>query len=262
MTDIELIDAQEILDSRGNPTLEVVVVARRRRAWAARPSRPAPRPVPTRPSSCATARRAATAARACARPWSTSSRSSRRRCIDQDAADQARRRPAAHRPRRHAQQGRAGRQRDPRRLACLRPCRRGGLRPAALPLPGRRRRAHPARAHVQHPQRRQARPRLDRLPGVHGHARRGTDLQRGAARRAPRSSTRCAQELHDRATRPDRATRAASRRRWPRTQAAIEVVLKAIERAGYTPGEEVVIALDPAITRAGRPGHADDRTAS
>ncbi|CAN5688901.1 phosphopyruvate hydratase [soil metagenome] len=31
-------------------------------------------------------------------------------------------------------------------------------------------------------------------------------------------------------------------------QAAIEVVLKAIERAGYQPGDDVVIALDPAVT--------------
>jgi enolase len=31
-------------------------------------------------------------------------------------------------------------------------------------------------------------------------------------------------------------------------QAAIEVVLKAIERAGYKPGDEVAIALDPAVS--------------
>ena len=31
-------------------------------------------------------------------------------------------------------------------------------------------------------------------------------------------------------------------------QAAIELVLKAIERAGYTPGEQVAIALDPAVS--------------
>ena len=31
-------------------------------------------------------------------------------------------------------------------------------------------------------------------------------------------------------------------------QAAIEMVLRAIERAGYKPGEEVAIALDPAVT--------------
>ncbi|MEP7157946.1 MAG: phosphopyruvate hydratase [Chloroflexota bacterium] len=31
-------------------------------------------------------------------------------------------------------------------------------------------------------------------------------------------------------------------------QAAIEMVLKAVEKAGYTPGEDVAIALDPAVT--------------
>jgi enolase len=34
----------------------------------------------------------------------------------------------------------------------------------------------------------------------------------------------------------------------PTNQAAIEVVLRAIEKAGYRPGEQVAIALDPAVT--------------
>ena len=34
----------------------------------------------------------------------------------------------------------------------------------------------------------------------------------------------------------------------PSNQAAVEVVLRAIERAGYRPGEQVAIALDPAVT--------------
>jgi enolase len=34
----------------------------------------------------------------------------------------------------------------------------------------------------------------------------------------------------------------------PSNQAAIETVLRAVEKAGYTPGEQVAIALDPAIT--------------
>jgi enolase len=34
----------------------------------------------------------------------------------------------------------------------------------------------------------------------------------------------------------------------PTNEAAVEVVLRAIERAGYRPGEDVVIALDPATT--------------
>ena len=72
MAIIEAVGAREILDSRGNPTVEVEVAARRRhvrprgRARAARP------PAPSRRSSCATAA-SATAARACRRPspaWS------------------------------------------------------------------------------------------------------------------------------------------------------------------------------------------------
>jgi enolase len=34
----------------------------------------------------------------------------------------------------------------------------------------------------------------------------------------------------------------------PSNQAAVEVVLRAVERAGYRPGEDVAIALDPAVT--------------
>ena len=34
----------------------------------------------------------------------------------------------------------------------------------------------------------------------------------------------------------------------PSNEAAVEVILRAIERAGYRPGEDVAIALDPATT--------------
>jgi enolase len=34
----------------------------------------------------------------------------------------------------------------------------------------------------------------------------------------------------------------------PTNQAAVEVILRAVERAGYRPGEDVAIALDPAVT--------------
>jgi enolase len=40
-------------------------------------------------------------------------------------------------------------------------------------------------------------------------------------------------------------------------QAAIEVVLRAIERAGYRPGEDVSITLDPAVTELVEAGSAD-----
>ena len=84
------------------------------------------------------------------------------------------------------------------------------------------------------------------------------DVQRRAARRrrdlrraARRSST-------TRATRPARATRAGSRRRSPSNEAAVEVILRAIERAGYRPGEDVAIALDPATTELVEAGSGGD----
>ena len=63
-TEIEYIDAREILDSRGNPTIEVdVILADGSVGRAGVPVRARP-PARTRPSSCATATRPASAARA------------------------------------------------------------------------------------------------------------------------------------------------------------------------------------------------------
>jgi enolase len=44
----------------------------------------------------------------------------------------------------------------------------------------------------------------------------------------------------------------------PSNEAAVEVILRAIERAGYRPGEEVAIALDPATTELIEPGTGRD----
>ena len=92
------------------------------------------------------------------------------------------------------------------------------VRPAALPLPGRCRCPDPARADVQHPERRQARPGLDRLPGVHGHAGRRRLVHATRCGPGPRSSPPCAGSSTTRATPPARATRAASPRRCRRTR--------------------------------------------
>ena len=157
MTVIDFIDAQEILDSRGNPTVEVEVVLETARSGrAAVPSGRLDR----RPRGGRAARRRQGALRRQGRPDGrrpTSSRSSAPALLGEDASRPgAHRRPAA-RPRRHAEQGQARRQRAARRLARVRA--RGGrdVRPAAVPLPRRRRRAHAAGADAQHPQRRQAR---------------------------------------------------------------------------------------------------------
>ena len=44
------------------------------------------------------------------------------------------------------------------------------------------------------------------------------------------------------------ATRAASRRTCQSAEAALDFVMKAIEKAGYKPGEDMVLALDCAAT--------------
>ena len=44
----------------------------------------------------------------------------------------------------------------------------------------------------------------------------------------------------------------------PSNEAAVEVILRAIERAGYRPGEEIAIALDPAATELVEPGTGED----
>ena len=47
----------------------------------------------------------------------------------------------------------------------------------------------------------------------------------------------------------------------PSNEAAVEVILRAIERAGYRPGEDVAIALDPATTELVEPGTGGRRRA-
>jgi len=44
----------------------------------------------------------------------------------------------------------------------------------------------------------------------------------------------------------------------PSNEAAVEIILRAIERAGYRPGDEVAIALDPATTELVEPGSGHD----
>src|SRR4029079_5354755 len=44
----------------------------------------------------------------------------------------------------------------------------------------------------------------------------------------------------------------------PSNEAAVEIVLRAIEKAGYRPGDEVAIALDPATSELVAPGSGAD----
>ena len=142
-------------------------------------------------------------------------------------------RPAAHRARRHAEQVEARRQRAARRVAWRSPT----PRPSRVGLPlyrylGGAGRADAARAADEHPQRRQARHRLDRLPGVHDRAARRARPSARALRWAAEVFHALGALLHERGLRaPRSATRAASRRAWPATRTPSRAVLDG-HRAG------------------------------
>ena len=247
---IDLIDAREILDSRGNPTVEVDVDPRRRRASAAPRCRRAPPPARTRRSSCATATRRATAARACSRRSATSTTRSRPALYGLDAADQAGVDARPDRARRHAQQGPARRQRHPRRLAGRAPTRprpRSACRSTATSAaPGRGRcpcRCSTSSTAASTPRTRRDFQEFMVMPvGAPTFARGPAHRRRGLPRAASAMLAR------RRVTPPVGRRGRVRARRSPSNEAAVEVILRAIEQAGYRPGEDVAIALDPAAT--------------
>ncbi len=122
-------------------------------------------------------------------------------------------------------------------------------RAPALPLHRRRERARAARADDEHPQRRRARRQQRRPAGVHGHAGRRADLRRGPAlvrRDLPRAQEGAA---GPQARRPASATRAASRPNLASNEDALKVIVEAIEKAGYKPGEEIMLRARPGLDR-------------
>ena len=180
MASIEAVGAREILDSRGNPTVEVEV--------ALDDGTIARAAVPSGASTGAfeaVERRDGDKKRYGGKGVEQAVDA----VLDEIGPAPARvrgQRAAPHRrrdarPRRHRQQGLARRQRHPRRLARRRPRRRRLRRPAAVPLRRRPQRAHPARADDEHPQRRLARRLQRRHPGVHDRPDRRRLLPRGAA---------------------------------------------------------------------------------
>ena len=117
MSEIEHIVGREVLDSRGNPTVEVEVVLDVRRHADGRSCRRARPPASTRRSSCATASDRF-GGKGVLRRRRPRQRRDRRRARRARRARPARRRHrAADRPRRHRQQGPPRRQRHPRRVA-------------------------------------------------------------------------------------------------------------------------------------------------
>ena len=122
-----------------------------------RRSRRAHRPGSSRPSSCAT-EATATAARASAGPSANVNGEIADAVEGIEALDQRGLDDAAHRPRRHRQQGPAGRQRHPRRVAGRGQGRGRRGRPAAVPLRRRRQRPRAAGADDERHQRRASTP--------------------------------------------------------------------------------------------------------
>ena len=119
---------------------------------------------------------------------------------------------------------------------------------------GGRQRAPPARPAAERHQRRRARAQLHRLPGVHDRAR---SARRRSPRRcatARRPTTRCARVLADKGLSTGVGDEGGFAPDLPDNEAAITVLLEAIERAGYAPGDEVAIALDPATSELWRDG--------
>ena len=151
----------------------------------------------------------------------------------------ARHRPHPHRPRRHRQQGPPRRQRHARRLPRRGPRRRGGARPAAVPLRRWAQRPRAAGADDERAQRRRPRRQQRRLPGVHVHAgRRGQLLARRCAG-AWRATTRCAGLLHDASLATALGDEGGFAPNLESNEAALQLLVEAIEPAGFTPGEQI-----------------------
>ena len=53
---------------------------------------------------------------------------------------------------------------------------------------------------------------------------------------------------------PPSVTKAASRPICPSNESALELLVEAIEKAGWSPGDDVAIALDPAASEFHRDG--------
>ena len=212
---IDYIDAQEILDSRGNPTVEVTVVlddgAVGRAAVPSGASTGAHEAVELRDGD-----KGRYGGKGVEQAVSNVIDIIAPAVLGEDASDQGAIDALLIDLDGTPNKSKLGRQRGARRVARLCACRGGVVRPAALPLPRRRRCLDPAGAHVQHPQRRAARGRFDGLPGVHGHARRPRQLRRGAPRRG-----RDLPRAEGRAARPGSGHR-PGRRGWLRAHLALQ----------------------------------------
>ena len=255
---IERVDAREILDSRGNPTVEVDVVlddgSFGRAAVPSGASTGANEAVELRDGDKAPLRRQGRPAR----PSRMSIDEIAPALLGLDAADQAGDRPAPDRPRRHAEQGHA--RARTRSSACRSPAPtpprpRTGCRSTAtsaasarrtLPVPffnilngGKHARTRPT-----------SRSSWSRRSGVDTFAE---ALRAGAEVFAALRGI-----LHDEGHATGQGDEGGFAPSLASNEAAVEVILRAIERAGYRPGEDVAIALDPATSSILVEGTGDD----
>ena len=214
MTETEIVDirGRQILDSRGNPTVEVEVTliggAVGRAVVPSGASTGSKEAIELRDGDPAALwRQGGDQGGRCGRGRALSMPCSGMDAVEQVAIDQAH-----DRARRHAQQGPARRQCDPRRQPGGGQGGGGRARPAALSLCRRHLGPHAAGADDERHQRRRACRQPDRPPGIHDHAGRRGHLRRGAAH--GRGGLHAAEERRCTmpATIPMSATRAASRR--------------------------------------------------
>ena len=132
-------------------------------------------------------------------------------------------------------------------------------RAAAVQVRGRRERPCAAHAHDEHPERRRACRQQRGLPGVHDHAGGRSPRSPRRCAGASRSTTRSRRSCTTRASAAAWATRAASPPTSPRTRSRWNTSCKACEAAGYTPGTDIMFAMDPASTRILRCRQAEVR---
>ena len=140
----------------------------------------------------------------------------------------------------------AGRERHSGRVARER--RRGGGcgRTAVVQISRRTQREGAPRADDEHHQRRRAQRCADRFPGIHDHAEGRGKFPRSVA--DGRGSLSCAQERAQGTRQFSTAVgdEGGFAPKLNSNEHALEVIIAAIKKAGYKPGKDIFIALDPA----------------
>jgi enolase len=120
-------------------------------------------------------------------------------------------------------------------------------RPAALPLCRRHRGPCPAGADDEYRQRRRACRQPDRHPGIHDHAG-GRRQHRRRRAHGLRGLPHAEEGAVGGGPFHRHRRRGRLRARISSTRDALDFILKSIEKAGYTPGDDVMLALDCAAT--------------